>query len=51
MFEAEVKASIIKVATIEQHLSSEKAERKKLEIEFNSYKDKQALEYLVYSYI
>ena len=44
MFEAEVKSNIIKIATLEQELKSEYNERKKLELEFNSFKDKQASE-------
>jgi peroxiredoxin family protein len=45
MFEAEMKSSIIKIATLEQELKSELNERKKAEIEFNSYKDKQSAEF------
>jgi chromosome segregation ATPase len=45
MFEAEVKSNIIKIATLEQELKSEYNERRKLELEFSIYKDKQEAEY------
>lgn len=45
MFEAEMKSSIIKIATLEQELKSEQNERKKVEIEFNLYKEKQIAEF------
>lgn len=44
MLESEIKSSIFKIATLEQQLMSEKNERIKLELEFNSYKEKQASE-------
>lgn len=44
MLESEIKSSIIKIATIEQQLLNEKNERTKLEMEFNSQKEKQAAE-------
>ena len=44
MFESEIKSSIVKIATLEQQLLTEKNERIKLEMEFNSQKEKQAAE-------
>jgi hypothetical protein len=48
MFEAEVKSNIVRIATLEQELKSEVNERKKVELEFNSFKEKQAIEFQVF---
>lgn len=37
-----MKASLVKLITLEQQLAAEKLERQKLENEFTSYKEKQA---------
>ena len=37
-----MKASLVKLITLEQQLAAEKFERQKLENEFTSYKEKQA---------
>lgn len=44
MLESEIKSSIFKIASLEQQLMSEKNEKIKLEIEFNSIKEKQSAE-------
>ena len=47
MFAAEVQASMIKVANLEVDLKMEQNERKRMEIEFASYKEKQQAEMMV----
>lgn len=44
MLESEIKSSIFKIATLEQQLLSEKNDRSKVEMEFKSYREKQAEE-------